>query len=224
MIRDNAVIFKGGKNGIIVILDEKAEYEHIKDVFRKKIIDAQKFFGDAKTTFTFKGKELKELQMLEMIGIVSSETEMNITFVQDLTGPIEIEKKKPKPKEEPKKKTESRVQKPEDETKIYKHSLRSGQSLQVNGSVIILGDVKSGSEVFAKGDIIVFGSVRGLVHAGCQGDDKAIVCAVDLQPIQLRIADEITYIPPEAVAKRQKNGPLYAFVNDGRIYIAPTLD
>ena len=49
-----------------------------------------------------------------------------------------------------------------------------------------------GAEVVAEGNVIVWGRVRGMIHAGAQGDISAFICALDLSPTQLRIADEVS--------------------------------
>jgi len=85
--------------------------------------------------------------------------------------------------------------------------------------VIVIGDVNPGAEIFAGGNIIVWGKLRGTVHAGAQGDNSAIVCALDLSPTQLRIADKIS------IAPSQKNipKPEIARLVDNRV-IAETWD
>ena len=66
-----------------------------------------------------------------------------------------------------------------------------------NGGAVSIGDVNSGGEVIAGGNVIIWGRVRGVVHAGAFGDREAVVCALDLVPTQLRIADLITRSPDE---------------------------
>lgn len=75
-------------------------------------------------------------------------------------------------------------------------TLRSGRAVYHEGHVVIMGDVNPGAEVVAEGNVIVWGKVRGLVHAGSAGDTTAVVCALDLSPTQLRIADRIAITPP----------------------------
>lgn len=68
-------------------------------------------------------------------------------------------------------------------------TLRSGQKIEYNGHVVILGDVQPGAEVAAAGNILVWGALRGIAHAGAAGNNKALVCAMRLIPLQLRISD-----------------------------------
>ena len=57
---------------------------------------------------------------------------------------------------------------------------------------MILGDVNPGAEIVADGNVMVWGRLRGMVHAGVKGNRKDVVCALELSPMQLRIADEVS--------------------------------
>src|SRR5512143_772959 len=97
---------------------------------------------------------------------------------------------------------------------MARRTLRSGQQLRHPGSITIIGDVNPGAEIVAGGDIVVWGKLRGTVHAGAMGNEKAIVCALDLQPTQLRIAQHIARSPED---RRRKPAPEVARVRDGKI-------
>ena len=56
----------------------------------------------------------------------------------------------------------------------------------------MLGDVNPGAEIIAEGNVIIWGRLRGMVHAGVKGNRSAVICALDLSPMQLRIADEVS--------------------------------
>jgi len=111
----------------------------------------------------------------------------------------------------------------EHNVKFQQGSLRSGQIIRYRGSVVVMGDVNPGAEILAEGNVIVLGSLKGIVHAGCMGDYGCFICALNLMPSQIRIADKITYMPSEN--KDAWGGtPQYAFISDGQIYIAPLMD
>ncbi|HUM69496.1 MAG TPA: septum site-determining protein MinC, partial [Chloroflexota bacterium] len=97
---------------------------------------------------------------------------------------------------------------------LLRETLRSGRSIIHDGHVVIIGDVNAGAEIIAGGDVLVWGRLRGLVHAGAMGDDTAVICALDLNPTQLRIADQIAIAPHD-------NGrtpyPEQASIKDGQI-------
>lgn len=98
-------------------------------------------------------------------------------------------------------------------------TLRSGQIVKHHGHIVIIGDVNPGAEVVAGGNIVIWGRLRGMVHAGAMGDDEAMVCALSLTPIQLRIGNHIARPPDE---KRKTSAiPEVARVRDGKIVVEP---
>jgi septum site-determining protein MinC len=83
--------------------------------------------------------------------------------------------------------------------------------------VVVIGDVNSGAEIVAGGSVIVWGRLRGVVHAGCHGDETAVVCALELAPMQLRIAGEIAISPK----KQPRSQPEVARIQDGHLAAEP---
>ena len=106
---------------------------------------------------------------------------------------------------------------PEGAAKWVKGPLRSGGKVAYDGNVVVLGDVNSGAEIVAGGSIIVWGRLRGVVHAGAQGDESAVVCALELAPTQLRIAGEIAVSPK----KQGKTQPEVARLLEGHLVAQP---
>jgi septum site-determining protein MinC len=101
-----------------------------------------------------------------------------------------------------------------DEAVLVRQTLRSGNSIEYPGHVVVIGDVNPGAEIIAGGDVVVWGRLRGMVHAGVDGDAEAVVCALDLSPTQLRIADQIA-IPPEE--RSDSPGPEMAVIRDDQV-------
>lgn len=100
-----------------------------------------------------------------------------------------------------------------EEAIFVKRTLRSGHKVMHQGHVVVLGDVNPGAEIIAGGNIIVWGRLRGTVHAGAQGKGDAVVCALELTPTQLRIADRISISP----ADTEKHEPEIARLKDGQV-------
>lgn len=96
---------------------------------------------------------------------------------------------------------------------LHMKTLRSGSNLSHPGHITVIGDVNPGAQIIAGGNVVVWGRLRGLVHAGAEGDESAIVCAMDLAPTQLRIAGHIA-IPPK---ERGEPRPEFAYVKDGEV-------
>ncbi|MCA9798777.1 MAG: hypothetical protein KC474_04450 [Cyanobacteria bacterium HKST-UBA04] len=117
-------------------------------------------------------------------------------------------------------------------TTLVKQTLRSGQVLEADGHVLLLGDAHSGSEIIARGDIVVWGVLGGLAHAGAGegpmnegADTQAEIRALRIEAVQLRIGPLIArrpdrlFKPDEASATAAARGPEVARVVNEEIRI-----
>jgi septum site-determining protein MinC len=103
-----------------------------------------------------------------------------------------------------------------DDTLFLRRTIRSGQAVHHHSSIVVLGDINPGAEIVAGGDIIVWGVLRGLVHAGYPDNEQALVCALHLAPVQLRIAHLLSR-PPEGFGAQPH--PEVASIRQGQIVV-----
>jgi septum site-determining protein MinC len=101
---------------------------------------------------------------------------------------------------------------------VVNKTLRSGQKVVYDGSVIVIGDVNPGAQVIAGEDIIILGACRGVAHAGANGNQAATITAAKILATQLRIAGLIARSPDEL------DKPAYmetAKIKNGAVVIEP---
>ncbi len=114
---------------------------------------------------------------------------------------------------------------PEDVTKIalfYKGNLRSGMVINEESSLVIVGDINPGAEIYSGGNIIILGSLKGKAFAGLNGNSNAFVFALNMDPIQIRIADKIGRKSDSGKKKKistDEHEPKIALVKDNSIAI-----
>jgi len=72
---------------------------------------------------------------------------------------------------------------------LLQKTIRSGTSIKYAGNVIVDGDVNPGAEILTTGSIFIWGKLRGSVHAGVEGSESETICAMEFDPINLRIAN-----------------------------------
>lgn len=104
-----------------------------------------------------------------------------------------------------------------DEAVLVRRTLRSGHNINYFGHVIVVGDVNPGAEIVAGGNIVIWGHLRGTVHAGADGNKNAMICALDMSPTQLRIADQISMMAPQ----KRKTVPEVARLVENRVIAEP---
>tara|TARA_Y100001968_G_C19238592_1_gene658239 strand:- start:107 stop:760 length:654 start_codon:yes stop_codon:yes gene_type:complete len=80
-------------------------------------------------------------------------------------------------------------------TNFHQGTVRSGEYIESSGDLLILGDINPGAKVSAEGNIIIWGRLLGIAHAGSKGNSNATISALQLRPLQIRIAKKIARGP-----------------------------
>lgn len=200
----NCVSINLKKNEIVIKLSDNATQREIVEVLKKKLPELKKLYKDEKTPITVAGKVLKNREIDEIQELIKSKIDVEIDFdMPKSLGLSSIKKTFEK---------EIAIS----ETKFHRGSLRSGQKLESDGSLVILGDVNSGAEVMASDNIVVLGALRGLAHAGAKGNKQAIIAAGLLDTVQIRIANIVREIDRDEEPMHKQ---AYVSVIDSKIEI-----
>lgn len=97
--------------------------------------------------------------------------------------------------------------------------IRSGQMLEVPGDLLLVGDVNPGGTVKAGGNIFVMGALRGTAHAGCYGNEQAVIAASSMKPSQLRISDYINRAPDQMMNEEKHDMECAYIDHNGQIIV-----
>jgi septum site-determining protein MinC len=193
---------KGIRDGILIILGE-GRWEEVEATLLQHLDLQASFLQGARLALDVGNHVVKAAELGKLRNEISERgitlwaviSNSPVTEMTSQTLGLATRLSKPRP-ELTNAKIETKLQDGEQAILIQK-TLRSGYSVQHKGHVIILGDVNPGAEIIASGNIIVWGRLRGLVHAGAEGNENCMVCALDLSPTQLRIAGHIASTPPQ---------------------------
>jgi len=112
----------------------------------------------------------------------------------------------------------------EPDARVVYGTLRSGQKIETEHSLVVFGDVNSGAEVIAGGDIVILGTLRGVAHAGAYDESGGgrVILSLNLQPTQLRIGLVISRGSGADRVDPQKNQiPEIARVEGNTIVVEP---
>lgn len=200
----NCVSINLKKDKIVIKLNEDTKQEELVECLKKKLSELKKLYKDEKTPINVTGKVLKNKEIQEIQNIIKEKIDVEIEFDSPKTlGLHGIKKTFEK---------EIAIS----ETKFHRGSLRSGQKLESEGSIVIIGDVNSGAEVMASDNIIVLGTLRGLAHAGAKGNKQAIIAAGLIDTVQIRIANIVKEIDRDEEPLHKQS---YVSVVDDQIII-----
>ena len=195
---------------LIIKLNEEAEQKDIVESLKKKIAQLKKLYKDSKMPILVTGKVLKESEKIEIKNIIQEKIDVKISF--DVPQELGLHGIKKSFSQE----IES------SQTKFHRGAVRSGQRIEYEGSIVILGDVNGGAEVIAGDNVVVVGVLRGLAHAGARGNKKAVIAAASIDCKQIRIADVIKEMEDEKdeegniIASSRKT---YAYVEEDKLML-----
>ena len=190
---NNCVSINLKKDQIVIKISEDAEQKQIIGALSKKLPDLKKLYKEDKTPIMIVGKILKNKEIDEIQELIKEKIDVDIEF--DMPKELGLS-------------SITRTFKRQidvSETTFHKGSLRSGQRLEAEGSLVVASD-----------NIVVLGHLRGLAHAGAKGNKRAIIAAGRLDAVQMRISNIVKEIDRD---EEPVHTQAYAYVEDDKIII-----
>lgn len=179
------VKINGEKDRILIKLKEEATQDEIMESLKKKLTELKKLYKEENNSIFITGKILKNSEMLAIKNLINSKIDVKVDFDSPKTLGLHGIKKS----------FDREID--SSDTKFFRGSVRSGQKIEHEGSIVVLGDVNGGAEIIAGDNVIVVGVLRGLAHAGAKGNKKGIIVAASIECKQIRIANIIKEIEEE---------------------------
>jgi len=197
------VTIKGTGDGLEFWTDHNASYKDIRSALMGRLGANAAFFTGSDKPVTFYGKNFTSPQKRELKTLLSDNFGLHrVVFVDDEPAP-------PAPPAEA-------APEPIPAPSIFLCStVRSGQRIESEGDITVVGDVNSGAELVAVGNICVFGRLSGIAHAGINGNRSACIVANKLVAPQVRIAGKVALLPP-----RKANGSEIVRIEGERIVVS----
>lgn len=210
----NSVIIKSFPNGIVLHLDPELDFQELLLQIAIKFKESISFFKDAKMALSIKGRKLTPEEETEVLNAISENSEIHILCI--VSDDEETDRQFVK--------AISQTDFSEDsltggEGQFYKGTLKNGQVLETESSIVILGDIYPGSAIISAKDIIILGGLYGEAYAGGNGSEGHYVAALEMSPEKLKIGD-FKYNTKEKISKwsiKPKVQPKIAYVKNNKI-------
>lgn len=176
------VTIKGTKDGLTLHLNDDCSFEDLKKELDEKL---------SATLLTNEDRALIPVKLETGYRYLTAEQQddlkelvrqKNHLVVEEINSQVITKEEADKQREEKGMDTIARI-------------VRSGQVIEVPGNLLLIGDVNPGGTVKAGGNIFVMGALKGIAHAGCYGNDQAVIAASSMKPSQLRISDCLNRAP-----------------------------
>lgn len=228
MNASDIVTIKGIKDGLLVTLSPTEEWQLITQELATRIDEKAGFFSGARVTVDVSERPVPKYELTSLkavlerrgLTLVVVQTSSKTTF--DSAQSLDLRTNTPE---------DNNVRNVNDDVLdtlpidpeepsipgvMIRRTLRSGRTVHSRGHVVVYGDVNPGAQIIATGDIIIWGKLRGTAHAGAEGNMDAVICALDMSPNQLRIADLIVTSPED---KKRDIKPEVASVRNDQIIV-----
>jgi septum site-determining protein MinC len=214
------IAIKGTRSGLLLTLEPETPFTDLLTALADRLSEAPAFFRGAALTVDTSRRHLRVSERIQLENLLAH-YQMSVRPLEKVTEIVKEAKTVTLPVEEPPYEAEGEQQSQRDprdteDTLFLKRTIRSGQAIYHKSNVVVLGDVNPGAEIVAGGDIVVWGVLRGMVHAGYPDNEQAAVCALQLAPVQLRIAHLLSR-PPEGFAAQPR--PEVAGIRQGQIIV-----
>lgn len=202
MTEKQHIMIKGVKEGLLFLLDDKCTFEALLAELQYKLEKThQQLLTGPLIHIHVKlgGRSITEEQGEQLASIIRSKGNLII-------GSMESDASK------------ANADRPSSShLKVITSIVRSGQTLEYDGDLLLIGDVNPGGSLFCTGDIYVMGALRGMAHAGISGRQDVIIATSLMRPTQLRIADVVSRPPEEWLSGDAAME--FAYMEDGQMQI-----
>lgn len=223
------IAIKGTRNGLLLTLEPETPFGELLNALAERLAEAPSFFRGAALSVDMTRRHLRVSERTQLEALLSH-YHMSITplmpnmpprtprhpaLTQDFSPPAPVLYATSVPASSGGEQVTRDLRETSD-TLFLRRTVRSGQAIHHPSNVVVLGDVNPGAEIVAGKDIMVWGVLRGMVHAGYPDNEEAMVCALALAPVQLRIGHLLSR-PPEDMEVQPR--PEVATIRNGQIVV-----
>ncbi|HEY1016133.1 MAG TPA: septum site-determining protein MinC [Herpetosiphonaceae bacterium] len=227
---EERISIKGSRDGLRLILHPDAPWGDVMRALHQQLGKGTAFFQGARLLIDIGERATSDIELEELLAAMSGYSLEPAALVSSVVAaeappaaapaaaeaPPAEEARPPAPRQ-PEPSRDRPLPVDGHEGLFIWRTVRSGQEVRHAGHVVVVGDVNAGSEIVAGGSVLIWGRLRGRVHAGATGDAQAVVCALELSPSLLRIADQLARTPDNYRPTR----PEQAAIEAGQIVVVP---
>lgn len=177
----NTVVIKGSKSGLSVYLDPSVPFHQLIQDIAGKFRESARFWGSVQMALTLEGRQLTAEEEFCVVNTITENSQIEILCLLDTN--VQRVARCEKALNEKLMELNSRT------GQFYRGNLTRGETLDSEASIVVIGDVCHGARIAAKGNVIILGELKGSVHAGAAGNREAVIVALDMAPVHIKIAD-----------------------------------
>ncbi len=215
----SSIELKSTKYVLTLIMDPGAAFDTILADTTDKFRKSARFFKGAQMALEFKGRELTDSQMRSLVHAISESCRLDIVCV--IEQDEEAETAQYNVLSKALKDREFLQKEGQESADIVRGSVRNGQKIVSDRSILVLGDVEPLAYVSSSRSIFVCGCAMGQLAAGTEGDRDSFIAALALKPQMIRIGQikNVSAIRKRSMDDSYAANPQICTLEDGHIRI-----
>ncbi len=181
------VTLKGSPKGIMILIEDATSDVAPKEL-REKLTECASFFKEESLDVFMTSTSLTDVEVYELQGIVSEVLcGTKVSFIDHI------------PKMLPKQHSAlDDLGDDEGITKFIRTKITTGEKIEYENNIIIIGDVEKGAEIISGGNVFVMGTLLGSVTVT---NPACVVVAMKLMAENIKIGDLETKVSKNALKK-----------------------
>ena len=199
-MKKQLIHIKGTKDGLVLRLDDQCSYSELVEELEKKVTEGH-LDGKIDVQLHLGKRYCTPEQKAQLIDVVEKQQKYCVKKIQSDVITME----------------ESFKQHETNRFETYVGIVRSGQTLRVTGDILVLGDVNPNGRIEAGGNVHIAGKLKGIVHAGVNGNEEAIVSASHFEPTHILIGKHVEVMTNESQFILDHTHQIFAYLGENDI-------
>ncbi len=190
-MKQSSIELKSTKYVLTLVMDPDVSFETILEDVTDKFRQSARFFKGASMAMAFAGRELTAKEEKQILSAITEYCDINITCIIEENEDRENAQYEAIARALPTSSEESAEEGSESETAgetetadILRGSLKNGQRVYSDKTILLLGDVEPGAEIASEKNVFVAGCVMGTIRAGV-GNEGCFAAALIMNPAAL---------------------------------------
>lgn len=211
----NSFVIKSFPNGISLRINPDVPFDELIHEIADKFQNSRTFFGDASVALLIEGRELNPEEEMLVLDTIHDNSDLNVMCIIGKNDALNNNFIKAIQTLQSKLPSGNYMQ-------VYGGSLKDNSIIEMEESVLVMGDVNPGCSIVSSGNIVVLGGLYGEAVAGKDTGEQAYVIALEMEPNALSIGN-FKYKPMKKSKWRiqPKLQPKVAVVKENKIELMP---
>ncbi|MFL0582359.1 septum site-determining protein MinC [Solibacillus silvestris] len=199
-MKKQLIHIKGTKDGLVLRLDDQCSFTELVEELGKKVTDGH-LDGKIDVQLHLGKRYCTEEQKDQLTEIVEGQQKLCVKKIQSDVITLE----------------ESHKLLETSRFETYVGIVRSGQTIRVTGDILVLGDVNPNGRIEAGGNVHIAGKLKGIVHAGMDGNEQAIVSASHFEPTHILIGNYVEVMTNESQYILDNTDQIFAYLGENNV-------